>query len=128
LAETEKITINISVVDLGQIDLLVDEGFYSNRTDFIRTAIRRQIDSHAREVKETIIRRSFGLGAWSYNQKELEAARQSGQKYAIKVVGMVSIANDVSPELADESIESIEVYGVLNVSAPVRIKLASKIK
>ena len=62
MSETEKITINMSVVDLGKVDLLVQEGFYQNRTDFIRTAIRSQLDKHQTEMKDAVVRNAYGMG------------------------------------------------------------------
>src|SRR3954466_14262417 len=98
--ETEKITINLGLVDLGQIDLLVQEGFYSNRTDLIRTAIRNQLASHADVVKQTVARKSLVLGMQHYSRADLEAVRDAGQKLQIQVLGLASISSDVSAELA----------------------------
>src|SRR5512140_3854866 len=100
LERTEKITINLGPVDLGQIDLLVQEGFYSNRTDFIRTAIRNQLTTHAEAVKQTVARKTLVLGLQHYTREDLEALRNRGQRAQIKVLGLASIAEDVSPQLA----------------------------
>ena len=125
--ETEKITINLGVVDLGQIDLLVQEGFYSNRTDLIRTAIRNQLAVHADTLKQTVARRTLVLGLQDYSRRDLEAAREAGQRLRIQALGLVRIAADVSPELAAETIESIAVLGVLQASALVKKALADRI-
>src|SRR5437868_13980179 len=103
--ESEKITINVGFVDLGQIDLLVQEGFYSNRTDLIRTAIRNQLATHADVVKQTVARKSLVLGMQHYSSADLEAVRASGQKLQIQVLGLASIGNDVSAELAAATID-----------------------
>ena len=100
MSETEKITINLGLVDLGQVDLLVQEGFYSNRTDFIRTAIRNQLSTHAEVVRQTVARRTLVLGLETYARRDLEAVRDAGETLEIKVLGLASIADDVSPELA----------------------------
>src|SRR6516225_4903334 len=110
-SESEKITINLGYVDLGHIDLLVREGFYSNRTDFIRTAIRNQLTTHAEAVKQSIVRHTLELGAHCYSRKDLEAVKAAGDKLRINVVGLATIAEDVTPELALETIESITVLG-----------------
>jgi Arc/MetJ-type ribon-helix-helix transcriptional regulator len=128
MADTEKITINMGAVDLGQIDLLVSEGFYSNRTDFIRTAIRNQIAVHADVVKETVKRKIMVLGALALDRKELEARRAKGQLTDIKVVGMMTIAPDITPELALATINSLQVFGVLHASDEVREALTDRIK
>ena len=125
--ESEKITINLGVVDLGQIDLLAREGFYSNRTDFIRTAIRNQLATHADVVKQTVARRTLVLGLQHFSKADLEAARNAGQKLEIKVLGLASIANDVTPELAREAIASLVVLGALQASASVKAALADRI-
>ena len=125
--EMEKITINMGFVDLGQIDLLVQEGFYSNRTDFIRTAIRNQLAIHAETVKQTVARKSLVLGLQRYTRRELEAVRAAGQKLQVQALGLVSIADDVSPELAQATIDSIVVLGALRASAQVRAALADRI-
>ncbi len=125
--ESEKITINLGVVDLGQIDLLVQEGFYSNRTDLIRTAIRNQLTVHADALRQTVARRTLVLGLQDYSRHDLEAARDAGQRLRIQALGLVRIAADVSPELATETIESIAVLGVLQASAPVKAALADRI-
>lgn len=125
--ELEKITINLGMVDLGQIDLLVQEGFYANRTDFIRTAIRNQISTHAEAVRQTVARRTLVLGLQHYTRGDLEAVRESGETLEIKVLGLASIADDVSPELALETIASITVLGSFRASPAVKTALADRI-
>jgi Arc/MetJ-type ribon-helix-helix transcriptional regulator len=127
VGETEKLTINLGVVDLGQIDLLVQEGFYSNRTDLIRTAIRNQLAFHGDEVRRTVARRTLVLGLQNFSRADLEAARASGQMLHIQVVGLARIADDVTPELALATIQSVEVLGAFHASAAVRSALASRI-
>ncbi len=126
-SETEKITINLGFVDLGQIDLLVQEGFYSNRTDLIRTAIRNQLGTHAETVKQAVARKTLVLGLQPYSRRDLEAVRAAGQKLQIQVLGLVSIADDVSPELAEATIDSLTVLGALRASAEVKAALAGRI-
>lgn len=125
--ESEKITINLGVIDLGQIDLLVAEGFYGNRTDFIRTAIRNQVSAHADVVKQTVARRTLTLGLQHFTRADLEAARKAGQKLDIKVLGLGVIASDVSPALAREAIGSLFVLGALQASPAVKAALADRI-
>ncbi len=128
LEKTEKITINLGLVDLGQIDLLVQEGFYTNRTDFIRTAIRNQITTHADVVKRMVARKTLVLGMQHYTRSDLEAVRAAGERLQISVLGLVSIAEDVSPELALATIDSIEVLGAFRASGPVKAVLAGRIR
>jgi Arc/MetJ-type ribon-helix-helix transcriptional regulator len=125
--QTEKITINLGFVDLGQIDLLVQEGFYSNRTDFIRTAIRNQLATHADVVKQTVARRTLVLGLQHYSRQDLEAVKAAGERLQIQVLGLASIAPDVPAELALETIESITILGALHASAAVKKALADRI-
>lgn len=125
--ETEKLTINLGVVDLGQVDLLVQEGFYSNRTDLIRTAIRNQLAVHADEIKRTLARRTLLLGLQYLSRQDLERARAAGERLQIQVVGLAQIAQDVSPELARATIQSIRVLGAFQASAAVRKALADRI-
>lgn len=126
--ETEKITINLGVIDLGQIDLLVQEGFYSNRTDLIRTAIRNQLAAHAEVVKQTVARKTLVLGLHHYTRHDLEALRAAGQTLQIQVLGLVSIADDVPPELARATIDTIVVLGALQASPAVKAALADRIR
>lgn len=128
LEKTEKITINLGFVDLGQIDLLVHEGFYTNRTDFVRTAIRNQLTTHADVVKRIVTRKTLVLGLQHYTRYDLEAVRAAGEKLQISVLGLVSIAEDVSPDLALATIDSIEVLGALRASAAVKAALAGRIR
>jgi Arc/MetJ-type ribon-helix-helix transcriptional regulator len=128
VSETEKITINLGLVDLGQIDLLVREGFYQNRTDFIRTAIRNQIGEHAEAVKQTVARKTLALGLQNYTRRDLEAARAAGETLQIRVLGLATIADDVTPELALETIDSIEVLGAFRASPAVKAALAGRIR
>ena len=128
LEKTEKITINLGLVDLGQIDLLVQEGFYTNRTDFVRTAIRNQLTTHADVVKRIVTRKTLVLGMQHYTRYDLEAVRTAGEKLQISVLGLVSIAEDVSPDLALATIDSIEVLGALRASAAVKAALAGRIR
>lgn len=126
--ETEKITVNLGHVDLGRIDLLVQEGFYSNRADFIRTAIRSQLVAHGDVVARSIERHSLQLGLSDYRAADLETARDAGETLHIKVVGLARIAPDVSPELARAAIGSITVLGALQASPDVKKALADRIR
>ena len=128
MAESEKITINMSVVDLGQVDLLVEEGFYTNRTDFIRTAIRNQLNTHGEVLKQTLTRKSFAVGIIFYTRKELENYQKTGTMLDLRVVGMIAIANDITPELARATIHSVEIHGVFRASDAVKSALADRIK
>jgi Arc/MetJ-type ribon-helix-helix transcriptional regulator len=125
--DSEKITINLGLIDLGHIDLLVQEGFYSNRTDLIRTAIRNQLATHADVLRQTVARRTLVLGLQEFSRRDLEAARKARTKLRIQVLGLVRIADDVSPALASETIESIAVLGALHASAAVKAALADRI-
>jgi Arc/MetJ-type ribon-helix-helix transcriptional regulator len=128
IGDTEKITINLGYVDLGHIDLLVQEGFYSNRTDFIRTAIRNQLERHADAVKRSVAHKSLDLGLRHYSRDDLEAARAAGQMLDIHVLGLASIADDVTPELARATIGSIVVLGALRASSALKAALADRIR
>jgi Arc/MetJ-type ribon-helix-helix transcriptional regulator len=126
--DSEKITINLGYVDLGQIDLLVQEGFYSNRTDFIRTAIRNQLQRHAEVVNASTARKSLDLGLRHYTREQLEAALRDGEVIEINVLGLATIASDVSPELARATIRSVTVLGAFQASPEVKAALADKIR
>ena len=126
-SESEKITINLGYVDLGHIDLLVQDGFYANRTDFIRTAIRNQLNTHADQAKKLIVRQTLDLGLRRYTRAELEAVKASGESLSIKVLGLVTIADDVPPSLALETIRSITVLGALHAGKDVKAALSGRI-
>lgn len=126
--DSEKITINLGYVDLGQIDLLVEEGFYSNRTDFIRTAIRNQIERQAEVVRKAVTRHSLDLGLRLLDRQELEAARAAGQQLDLRVLGLLTIASDVSAKLARATIASLTVLGTLHASAEIKAALANRIR
>ncbi len=126
--DSEKITLNLGHVDLGRIDLLVQEGFYSNRSDFIRTAIRNQLDSHGEVVARSIERHMMELGLRDYSRAELEAMREAGEVLHVRVVGLARIAPDVPPDLARATIGSITVLGALQASPEVRAALADRIR
>jgi len=126
--DTEKITVNLGYVDLGQIDLMVQEGFYSNRTDFIRTAIRNQLDRHADVVKQSTVRNSLDLGLRNFSRADLEAAQRAGQMLQINVLGLATIATDVTPELARATIASISVLGALHATPAVKAALADRMR
>jgi len=125
--ESEKITINIGYVDLGHIDLLVRDGFYANRTDFIRTAIRNQVERHAEATRQSVARRSLDLGLRHIGREELEAACADRRPLDIRVLGLVTIAPDVTPGLARAAIASISVLGTLQASAAVKAALADRV-
>ncbi len=125
-ADLEKITINLGYVDLGHVDLLVREGFYSNRTDFIRTAIRNQLASHSDAVKQSITRHTLELGLRRYSREELEAVRAAGEKLHIRMLGLATIDADVTPDLARETIASVHVLGALQASNAVKAALADR--
>jgi Arc/MetJ-type ribon-helix-helix transcriptional regulator len=127
-ADSEKITINLGYVDLGHIDLLVQEGFYSNRTDFIRTAIRNQLDRHTDVVRKSVERHQLDLGLREYSRQDLEAVQAAGEVLHIQVLGLASIASDVTPELAQQTIASLHVLGALHASAAVKEALKDRIR
>lgn len=126
-ANSEKITINLGYVDLGHIDLLVSENFYANRTDFIRTAIRNQLERHADAARQSVARKSLDLGRRHFTRSDLEAVRAAGKMLHIRVLGLASIAPDVPADLARETIASIEVLGALHASAEIKAALADRI-
>lgn len=125
--ESEKITINLGFVDLGYVDLLVREGFYGNRTDFIRTAIRNQLERHGEAARQSTTRRQLQLGLCHYTARDLEASRAAGELLDIRVLGLATIAPDVTPELARATIGSLTVLGALHASAAVKAALADRI-
>src|SRR6202795_4272051 len=125
--DTEKITVNLGYVDLGHVDLMVQEGFYSNRTDFIRTAIRNQLERHAEVVKQSTARKSLDLGLRHYTREDLEAMRAAGRTLHINVLGLASIASDVTPELARAAIASVTVLGALHASPAVKAALTDRV-
>jgi Arc/MetJ-type ribon-helix-helix transcriptional regulator len=124
--KSEKITINVGLIDLGQIDLLVDEGFYANRTDFIRTAIRRQLETRSGAVDESVARRTLALGTRHVTRHELEQLRAAGRTIELRVLGLATIADDVSPELALATIASVEVLGAFRAPRAVKTALAPR--
>ena len=128
LPETEKVTVNLGFVDLGQIDLLVKEGFYSNRTDCIRSAIRQLVQSHGDAIRSAVARNDVTLGLRTYSRQELERLQASGQTIHIRGLGLTSIAPDVSPDLARATIESIVVLGALNATPQVKAALADRLR
>ena len=126
--DSEKITLNLGYVDLGRIDLLVQEGFYSNRSDFIRTAIRRQLDNHVEAVNQSIERHTMELGLRDYSRADLETLRAAGEVLHVKVVGLARIDPEVTPDLARATIGSITVLGALQASPEIRKALADRIR
>lgn len=126
--ETEKMTVNVGVVDLGQVDLLVQEGFYSNRSDLVRTALRNQLALHADAVRQTVARRTLTVGLQHYGRAELEAVVAAGQRLQVQVVGLARIADDVPPELARAAIESVTVLGAFQASPAVRRALSDRLR
>ena len=126
--DTEKVTINLGLIDLGQIDLLVQEGFYSNRTDLIRTAIRNQLSTHGDVIRQTVARKSLVLGLQHYTRADLEAVQAAGQTLRIQVLGLATISPDVTPELAQATIAEISVLGALHASPAVKAALAGRIR
>lgn len=126
--ETEKMTVNVGVVDLGQVDLLVQEGFYSNRSDLIRTALRNQLAQHADVVRQTVARRTLTVGLQHFSRADLERVVAQGQRLQVQVVGLARIADDVTPDLAREAIESVTVLGAFQASTAVRRALSDRIR
>ena len=127
-ADSEKITINLGFVDLGHIDLLVAEGFYSNRTDFIRTAIRNQLERHGDAVRQSIMRRELDLGLRHFSRQDLEAVRARGETLHIQVLGLAAIAPDVTPELARATISSLHILGALQAAPEIKAALRDRMR
>lgn len=127
VSDTEKITINLGAVDLGKIDLLVEHGHYSNRTDFIRTAVRSQMEKHAGEVQQVVVRESFAIGAFGYNKYDLEKFKEKGEKVKINVVGVLSLGKDIPVDLALQVVESVKVRGMFIASEELKNALANNL-
>ena len=128
VSDSEKITINLGYVDLGQIDLMVQDGFYANRTDFIRTAIRNQLDRHSDVVRQSVARKTLDLGLRHYSREDLEAVQAAGERLQINVLGLITIAQDVTPELVRATIASVTVLGALHASPEVRAALSDRMR
>jgi Arc/MetJ-type ribon-helix-helix transcriptional regulator len=128
MPDTEKITINMPAVDLGKIDLLVQEGLYSNRTDFIRTAIRSQLEKHAFEIQQSVMRHSFVIGVISYNRADFEKRKEKNEKLKLSIVGMLHLQDDISPELAKEVVEYVRLRGIFLASDAVKEAIADRIE
>jgi Arc/MetJ-type ribon-helix-helix transcriptional regulator len=126
LPDTDKVTVNLGLVDLAQMDLLVGEGFYTNRTDFVRTAIRNQLQQHADAIRETVVRKRFVTGLQRYSRSELERVVAAGERLEIHVLGLATLEDDVTPELARAAIASIQVLGAFIASPTVRDALADR--
>lgn len=126
MADTEKVTLNMSAVDLGRVDLLTEEGFYSNRTDFIRTAIRKELDVHSEVVKQNVARRKSVLGIAVYTRQRLEEHLQKGEKLDISVVGATYLSDDIPTDLALGTIQSLKIYGTLHASPALKDALADR--
>lgn len=126
--ESEKITINLGYVDLGHVDLLVQDGFYSNRTDFIRTAIRNQLDRHSDVMRKSVERKTMDIGLRHFSRADLESRKAVGEMLQIHVIGLASIAHDVTPELARATISSLSVLGSLQASPEVRAALKDRMR
>jgi Arc/MetJ-type ribon-helix-helix transcriptional regulator len=128
MPDTEKITINMSAVDLGKIDLLVQEGLYSNRTDFIRTAIRNLLDKHNLEIQQSVTRHSYGIGVFGYSRKDFERIKERGDKIKFTVVGMLTLTDDIPADLAAEVVESVQIRGIFVASDEVKAALSDRMK
>ena len=128
MSDTEKITINLGPVDLGRIDVLVEQGLYSNRTDAIRTGIRNLLDRHEPVIQEVAVRKAFAVGVLVYNQKDLERWKAEDKKVSLHIIGLLSLSRDIDPELAKETIESISVRGVFRASDQLKQALADRIR
>jgi len=125
--DTEKVTINLGLVDLAQMDLLVEEGFYTNRTDFVRMAIRKQLEQHGEAIRQTVIRKRYVMGMQRYSKAELEKTVAAGERLDIHVLGLAAIDDDVTPELARAAIASLHVLGAFLASNAVKAALADRI-
>ncbi|KAF0106369.1 MAG: hypothetical protein FD146_2635 [Anaerolineaceae bacterium] len=128
MADSEKITINLSAVDLGKIDLLVQEGLYSNRTDFIRTAIRAQLEKHTLEIQQSVARHSYVIGVLSYDRADLEKRKAKGETLTLTIVGLLHLQEDIPASLAAEVIEAVQVRGIFVASGEVKAALADRMK
>lgn len=126
LPETEKVTVNLGLVDIAQMDLLVEEGFYTNRTDFVRTAIRKQLERHNEEIRQTVVRKRFVVGLQRYARADLERSIAAGEQLEIHVLGLATIEDDVTPELARAAIASLRVLGAFVASSAVKAALADR--
>lgn len=125
--ETEKITINLGHVDLGRIDLLVREGFFSNRSDLIRTAIRTLLEKHGATTEQGVVRHMLEMGVRRWSRADLEVAQAAGETLDIKVLGLAILDDDIPPELAQATIARLTVLGTLQAPKAVKAALADRL-
>jgi len=127
---TEKATINIGIMELAQIDLLVENMIYTNRSDFIRTAIRNQLEMHKSDIERLYLQtkaNSFepesqvqgGIGIYRLRKAALSDAMKSNKKLHIMVMGILLIDKDISPELFEATVESIKIYGKIQAQKSI---------
>jgi len=128
MADTDKVSFNISVVDLGKIDLLVEQGHYASRTDFLVAAVRTQLLTHVDTVQELFVRQSPLVGASIYSRKTLEKLTAKGKQLDINVVGLCMFAKDVTPELALATVHSLKVRGTFRASPEVKEALRERME
>jgi Arc/MetJ-type ribon-helix-helix transcriptional regulator len=124
---TEKITININTIDLGHIDLLVNEGYYATRTEFIKTAVKKQLDRHEEDTKKLIEQKAkhgdyeLSIGVGGFTKSELERIIQKKEaKIKMIFIGLFITPKDVTLELLEQAVESIKVYGVCRCSQEIK--------
>lgn len=142
-AKMEKLTINLPPVEIARIDVLVESGLYPSRTEFIRTSIRKTLDSHhnliERVIEEKIYSISddlvstdeykniFGVGVFALGKSDFDKYMKKGQKVRISVAGLLVILKGVTAEQILSTVVSVKVYGIIRASDSVRNAL-KKIK
>lgn len=125
--DTEKVCVNLAAVELGKIDVLVSQGLFTSRTDLIRAGIRKVLEENGEAVQRVALG-AAGLGIMAITRKQLEQARKAGEKLDMKVIGILVIDPDVTPELADTTIHEIRIFGTLRGPKAVLARIGDRVK
>ena len=121
---SEKVSVNMNVGTLSQIDVLVDLGYYSNRSDFINQAVRQAIDQKQSIIENETSKQRESNGDWFtgvcvITKDQLLIAKEKGKKLKIRGYGVVVIDNKLD-DLALEVIDSIDIKGKILASQKIK--------
>ena len=117
---SEKVSVNINTSTLSSIDLLIDHGYYSNRSDFINQALREGIQKHQKTLDRIIDAKTeangespnqWFIGVYGLEKREIDAAKSRGITMEIKGYGVLVIDAENDEEDLYPVIRSIKVKG-----------------
>jgi Arc/MetJ-type ribon-helix-helix transcriptional regulator len=125
-SKPQQLNVTMDAEEIHQVDLMVEQGLYASRKDFLQLAARNLLREHGVEVPRPMTGELKVAGIAVHNRKSLEKLRAAGRQLELNVTGIFRLADDVTPELACAVIKSLTLRGTFEASAEVKATLKDR--